>query len=283
MKIKVLLLIFLLATINSFSQDISKAPTNGKKGEFFMYWGWNWSWYSKSDIHFEGEGYDFELKSVAAQDRQTAFSLNKYANPANITIPQYNFRIGYFFNDHYNVSFGMDHMKYVVEQGQSVKINGFIEGSGSEYDGIYNNDDIVIQEGFLEFEHTDGLNYANVEIRRFDEVHYFSEKIQLNLFAGAGIGGLYPKTNTTLLNKDRYDEFHLAGFGLHALIGANFTFFKYFFIQTEFKGGYINMQDIRTTEFKTDSASQQFFFAQYNFNFGASYPLFDSKNKKEKH
>jgi hypothetical protein len=40
------------------------------------------------------------------------------------------------------------------------------------------------------------------------------------------------------------------------------TFFKHFYIQGELKGGYINMQDIRTTQSIEDSASQDFFFSR---------------------
>jgi hypothetical protein len=42
----------------------------------------------------------------------------------------------------------------------------------------------------------------------------------------------------------------------------NVTFFKHFYIQGELKGGYINMQDIRTTQSTDDSASQDFFLLQ---------------------
>lgn len=274
-----ILLVFI--SLYGYSQEPVTVQTSGKKGEFFMYWGYNWDWYSKSDIHFKGEGYDFELKDVKAEDKQADWSFEQYLHPGNITLPQYNLRIGYYFSDHYSVSLGIDHMKYVVTQGQTVKINGTISGTESEYDGVYNNEDIVIQEGFLEFEHTDGLNYVNAEVRRFDELYYFNKNIQLNLFGGAGLGALYPRTNTTLINKERYDEFHLAGFGVHGLVGVNFTFFKHFFIQTEFKGGYINMPDIRTTLSSSDSADQSFFFGQYNFNVGGSFNFLEHKKRKK--
>ena len=64
------------------------------------------------------------------------------------------------------------------------------------------------------------------------------------------------------MGKERYDEFHVSGFGVSAKVGLNFTFFKYFFIQTELKGGYIEMNDIRTTKDKADSAEQNFWFLQ---------------------
>ena len=79
---------------------------------------------------------------------------------------------------------------------------------------------------------------------------------------------MIPKTNTTLLNNQRYDEFHLAGYGLSLVGSLNFTFYKHFFIQSELKGGFIHMPDIRTTMHSSDKASQHFFFAQYNVVFG---------------
>ena len=81
-------------------------------------------------------------------------------------------------------------------------------------------------------------------------------------FLGAGGGFLYPKTNTKLLGKERYDEFHVSGYGFSAKAGLNITFLKYFFIQGELKGGYINMKDIRTTQDKADRAEQDFWFFQ---------------------
>jgi hypothetical protein len=89
---------------------------------------------------------------------------------------------------------------------------------------------------------------------------------------------MMPKTNATLLSNARNDEFHLAGYGLGIVGGLNINFFKYAFLQFEWKGGFIHMPDIRTTQFKADKASQAFFFSQYNFSIGVNYP-FGKKNK----
>lgn len=267
--------------LSGYSQDVPNPLKNGKKGEFFLYWGYNWDWYSNSDIQFEGDDYNFELKDVIADDHQTDWSFDRYFHPGNLTLPQYNLRLGYYFSDHYSVSLGIDHMKYVVRQGQTAQISGYIGASGSPYDGVYDNNAIVIEEGFLEFEHTDGLNYINAEVRRLDELYSFHKNIQLNMFVGAGFGGIYPKTNTTLINKERYDEFNLAGWGAHMLFGVNVTFFRHFFIQTELKGGFINMPNIRTTQSPSDSANQHFFFGQYNFNLGGTINFLENKKKKK--
>jgi hypothetical protein len=60
-----------------------------------------------------------------------------------MTIPQTNFRMGYFISDHYSLAIGVDHMKYVLTQNQTARISGTI-AAGTPYDGVYTNDPIVI-------------------------------------------------------------------------------------------------------------------------------------------
>ncbi|MFN8254578.1 MAG: hypothetical protein U0W24_02740 [Bacteroidales bacterium] len=277
-KIKSIFIFLMLFSVKGLSQPQSlNNQVRSRKGDLYFYWGWNWSWYSNSDIEYKGSGYDFKLYNVIANDRQTPFDWNTYFNPMRITIPQYNFRLGYFLNNHYDISIGVDHMKYVVQQEQMVKISGNISNTETQYDGSYSNDDILITEGFLKFEHTDGLNYVNFELRRYDQVIDWN-KVKIGLTEGAGTGFLLPRTNTTLLNKQRYDEFHLAGYGISAVFGVNILIYKYFFIQSEVKGGFIHMPDIRTTMSESDKASQHFFFGQANILFGANFNL-SRKNK----
>lgn len=262
-----LLLIFFLQT--SFSQDISEKKNTSRKGEFYMYWGWNYGCFTSSDLHFTGADYDFTLNNVIANDRQSTFSLKTYFHPTYFTIPQYNFRIGYYISNKYNISLASDHMKYVMQNGQTAKISGSIQKSGTPFDGLYDNDDIVLDSDFLQFEHTDGLNYINIGINRLD--HLFDWRfLTIDMTEGFGAGILVPRTNTTLFNQERYDQFHLSGFGVNAMLGLQIHFRRYFFIQTELKGGYINMPDIRTTISSRDRASQQFFFGQWNIVFGAT-------------
>ena len=254
----------------TFSQETVENPekyTAHNKGKFYIYWGGNRETFSKSDIRFKGADYDFTIHDVTAHDKPKGWHLD-YVNPARMTIPQTNLRIGYFINDHYNISIGLDHMKYVMYNDRRVDYSGYYPEEGNNTFGeTISDDELLLTEDFLLFEHTDGLNYINTEISRVDDISGLiglpnTDKFQINVTEGIGGGFLYPKTNTTLLGKDRYDEFHISGYGLSAKVGLNFTFFKYFFIQTELKGGYINMNDIKTTKSSADSASQEFWFLQ---------------------
>ena len=276
---KNILVSFLIICSVSFAQEDKPNPSvsQSKKGSFYAYWGWDRSMYSTSDISFKGNNYDFTLNDVTATDRQSPFDLKLYLNPGTITIPQYNFRIGYFLNDKYEISFGVDHMKYVMRAYQPSTITGEISKYGAEYDGAYSNTPFVIKPDFLMFEHTDGLNYINSELRRNDKL-FEKGKFALNFLTGAGTGVVIPRTNCTLLGNPRYDQFNLAGFGLDALVGLNIDFYNRFFIQTEFKAGYINLPSIRTSMFKTDIAKQSFTFLQSNIVFG--YRFNTKKDKK---
>ncbi len=263
------LLVLLTIGLSNFSQAQNKAS---KKGNFYFYWGWNWDAFTNSDIRFKGEDYDFTLQEVKARDKQFPFEGETYLNIGRMTIPQYNFRLGYYFNDNWEISFGADHMKYVMQQNQFVRINGFIGEAYGDFAGTYRGEAIQMTRDFLQFEHTDGLNYLNLELRRADEVFNY-KNFQLNVLEGLGLGALVPKTNTVLLGKERYDEFHTSGFGISAVLALNFSFYRYFFLQSEFKSGYINMPSIRTTAKLMDSAQQSFFFAQINGLIGFRIPL----------
>ena len=276
------ILLFVAMTMvfaNGFSQESNSIPskyTDHNKGKFYIFWGGNRGYFSDSDIHFKGADYDFTLYDVSAQDKPKGWTID-YINPTRMTIPQTNFRIGYFIANHYNISLGVDHMKYVMVQNQSARILGIYP---EDYNSSVINNGIVdlTDESFLTFEHTDGLNYVNTEICRVDDLSKFiglpnTDKFQINITEGVGAGILFPRTDATLLGKERHDEFHVSGYGLSAKAGLNFTFYKYFFIQTELKGGYINMPDIRTTNDIVDTASQKFFFAETVIALGGIFKL----------
>ena len=263
-----LTIVTLLFLQNTFAQEITNEPekyTSHNKGKFFVYWGGNRESYTKSDIRFKGADYDFTIHDVPAHDKPKGWHVD-YINPARMTIPQTNFRMGYYLTDNYNISIGVDHMKYVMQQNRAVKIDGYYPNQGT-FGETLPNGEVLLTEDFLTFEHTDGLNYINTEFARVDDISKIfkiknTDKFQINITEGVGAGILFPKTNTKLLGKERHDDFHVSGYGVSAKVGLNFTFFKYFFLQTELKGGYINMNDIRTTKNSEDTAEQEFFFLQ---------------------
>lgn len=253
--------------IDEYAEKISPLT---KKGQMFVFYGWNRGMYSNSDIHFTGNGYDFQLNNVKATDRPTPFGI-VYFDPAWFTVTQYDFRVGYFIKDNLALVLGIDHMKYVMKQNQTVDFSGTI--SDPKYAGMINNGQVDLSgKDFLTFEHTDGLNYENLGIEKYKNLSS-SKNIDLVWSYGAGLGVMFPKSNVKLFGNERSDRFHVAGMGADFRTSFNAVFWNHWMARVEAKAGYINMWDIKTTlNNKPDKAQQDFVFGQilagigYTFN-----------------
>lgn len=255
-------LLLFLALILIFNGATAQNEPAYKKGKFFAFWGWNRTHYTNSNIHFKGQDYDFTIHQVKAHDKLSSVSYHNYLQLNRITIPQTNFRIGYFFKDNMAISIGVDHMKYVMDQDQTVNISGNVRPDFKIVDGA-----IKLTDDFLTFEHTDGLNYINAEFEYYHNFYKY-QNLKINGLVGAGGGFLLPKTNAKLMGEERHDDFHLAGFGLNGKVGVDVLLWDLFFLRCEGKEGYINMPSIRTTKSSKDKASQHFWFAEIDFLFG---------------
>jgi hypothetical protein len=272
-------IIILFITVTSFGQD-RFSYNDKKKGQLAVSWGWNRAAYTKSDISFKGNDYDFKLYNVKSHDAPTAItSLYKYLWVTKLTLPQTNLRISYFIKDNLAISFGDDHMKYIMSQGQTVQMKGVITRNGN-FKGIYDGD-IVTSENFLTFEHTDGLNYLNFELEKyFTWYHSKSNQLIIAAMIGGGAGILFPRTNVKLLDYERNDRFHISGFGISSKVGVQGTFFKHFILKAENKYGYINMPDIILHKKGIEGkAKQAFFFAEMYVTAGISFAIRCRKNR----
>lgn len=239
------------------------------QGLWFGYWGWNRASYSQSDIHFTGDDHDFTLHNVEAKDRQTKVGIHniftRYLNPAQLTIPQYNWRFGYFVADNWSVSLGFDHMKYVMTQYQTVDMTGTISRLGYEQTDPTPHPQELTEE-FLTYEHTDGFNMIALETERFFPVWSWknssTDTKDIALFIGAGGGVLFPKSNVMLLGGKRNDEWHVAGHAWSLKTGFEANIWKGLFFRFIAKFGYADMNDVLTSN-QGDKADQTFYFDEY--------------------
>lgn len=279
-----LFILFFVLTWNASAQEIASDKSLNRlldrRGKFFMYFGWNRSRYSKSDIHFHGTGYDFTLKNVVAHDRPTPFNLIRYANPLTMTIPQYQYRIGYYINNKFAISLGFNHMKYVMDSLQTLEINGFIDTpEAGPYNGSYQHQNIKVTKDFLTFEHTNGLNYIDVNFDRTETIwESRQKKISLSAVMGVGAGILYPKSDVRLFGAER-DHWHVAGYGFSSHMALRFEFLTNMFIQAQMEGGYINMPDIITTQDIHARADQHFLYFEGTAMIGSYFRLFKKRNR----
>lgn len=257
-----------------FSNEIKR--NFSRKGDFFVHWGYNHSWYGKSDINFKGPGYDFTLKDVVAHDRQSKLSW-EYLDPSKVSIPQYNLRIGYFIKDNYSISLGWDHMKYVMDIPQTVAVYGVIGSEISNpgiptgaYAGTYNGEMLNVKEDMLRYEHTDGFNYANVEVERYDDIWVArSQNTSLTLETGLGAGLIVPRTDAHLFGVGQNNYFNVAGYGVSAKLGLKFYITRGLYLQNTTKVGTTKLNRIHTTgRNEYDKASQNINYVENFFAVG---------------
>jgi len=118
-------------------------------------------------------------------------------------------------------------MKYVVTQNQNVNIDVNIRHTDSEYSGQCNGQSILWTVEILKFKHTQGLNFINLDLRRFHEL-WSTNNVRFNALGGVRSGILLPKTDATLLGKPRHNEFHLSSFGFSGDAGISVSFMEIF-------------------------------------------------------
>jgi hypothetical protein len=269
LKVSTLFLLLILTPVLVKSQT---EPTS-RKGSFTFYWGYNRSAFASSNIHFTGPDYDFTVQKAVAQDKPAPFNLNTYFSLNSISIPQYNYRLGYFIDDHWNISLGLDHQKYVVDYGQTANISGAIEDYYNPFYGEYDNESMILDSSFLLFEHTDGLNYLNIEAnyyKTWKETPSGNVRLETNFGGSAGL--VIPRSNVTLWEERRYDAFHLSGWGLSGQIGGQVLFWKHVFIRSQIKGGFHHLPDIMTREGGgSDRAQQVIWHVMWDFGVGATW------------
>lgn len=255
--ISLLLLFFTFSNIASADSDSS----TGHAGKWFFSWGYNRGYYQNSDISLHGTGangapYDFTLHNVAAHDEQSSPSFQLLF--PDITIPQTNERIGYYLDETHRINFGVDHMKYVVTQGQTVPISG-TNLSGSSCPCTSGTQ--TITPAYMEYEHTDGLNYISVG---YEVLYPFWENsfFKLSAVQGPDAGIVYPKTNVTMAGSGqlRHDDFNIAGYGAAYKVGLIADIGPHWILQLDFKEGLLNMPWIRIDNNPNDGASQKIQF-----------------------
>jgi hypothetical protein len=247
MKQKFILVLFFLSIfLVSFSQETCNCPAGVKKGKgvFYASWGYNRDWFSKSNLHFHNSGsdnYNFTLYNVKAKDRSGFSSMFETISHGDITIPQYSYRLGYYFNNKHDigVELNFDHAKYVMVQNQTVHVKGEIHGVDIDKDTS------LLAGNFLKFEHTNGANFFLLNfVKRTNFFHSSNNKHWLSTILKSGAGIMIPKTDVTLFGTRLDNKFHVAGWLVGLESGLRYDGYRNFFIEATVKGSFVDYTDV---------------------------------------
>lgn len=253
-----------------------------KKRFHVFYWGYNRSYYSKTNIHFTGPNYDFTVYDVKGTDRPVKFGWT-YVNPQTISVPQYNFRLGYFITDRLAISVGMDHMKYVVTQDQIVRMSGVITpGASAIYQGTYLNEDVKLDRDFLIFEHTNGFNLASLDVEFLQPIASIFNN-QLSFSWNVDLGGIWiiAKTDVRVMGDGLDNDFHIAGYSLAGKTGPRIEYRNLLFLLAELKGGYASLPSVLVKNAEPEIGDHNLSYLEYYIALGVNFKLKRKKKSKE--
>ena len=230
---KIILLILLTGNFLYSTSQNKKKLFQG----MYLQWGYNTEWYTNSTIHFkdvvDGVNHDFTIYKAKAHDRNDLDAIIK--KPIEISIPQYNYRIGFYLNATKTkaLEINYDHTKYIVYDNQLLRAKGTIGTT-------YFDKDTAFTRSQVHLEHTNGANFYQVNyVRQYTLKNNKSRPLFTALWK-AGAGVLIPKTDVTLSGKRVDNKFHVAGYCLGVEGGGRWYFAKKWFVEATAKTGFAN-------------------------------------------
>jgi hypothetical protein len=261
-------LVFFLTIINLsvFAQELHYKPKH--TGSAYLFWGYNRDWYSKSTIHFKNDvsdDYDFTLHDAHASDKP---DMQHFYQPSQITIPQYNFHVGWFFNKRpsIGVEISWDHLKYVINDNQWMKVTG--HARETQFTG----DPVLVTPNFVHLQHTNGNNYL---MANFMKRWWIWENKWLSLYSvnKVGVGVLWSYTISSVLGSYDKGYFHYQGMVAGLETDLRLDIGSFFFIQGSLQGAFADYTDTYVGSDRKGRVKHHFYSLQAIYGLGLNVPL----------
>jgi hypothetical protein len=244
-----------------------------KNGSLYFSWGYNTEWYTRSTVHVKQPslGNDYKLVRVRAHDRP-GWDDGLFSKP--MTIPQYNYRIGYFFNEKQDlaIEINFDHTKYIITDEQDVNVKGTFNGQKvnttrrfSEKDGSY-------------YYLNNGANFLLFNlVKKFRLVQPGpNNNLKLDLLAKAGIGPVIPHVENSFFGQANEPGFQIGGWNTGVETAFRLTGFKYAYLEFAQKFDYARYSHLKVYEGRAKQA-----FGSYQLILSLGFTLPTGKNNKE--
>ncbi|WP_245859681.1 hypothetical protein [Spirosoma aerolatum] len=237
------------------------------RGSLYFTWGYNRESYSRSTIHFRNtttDNYDFTFIKASAHDRA---DMKDFYRLDNLTVPQYDMNLGYFFNDRHDlgIELSWDHLKYIVTDNQVIHVQGQIRGHQIDKDTLVTPD-------FVHLQHTNGNNYLMLNLVKRHKL-WQTKHLQLSAIGKVGGGALISYTISTILGNQQEGPFHFHGVVAAMSGGLKLDIFRYFFLQTDVQGAWADYTNTRLGADQQGLATHHFYSLQYKYAFGFNLPL----------
>lgn len=266
------IIVVLLFPLASFSQPVNYTSVTKKKdlkGWLYGSFGWHRIFYTPGNIHFvnlKNANYDFRIFHAKAIDD------NDMDVGHGIDAPQWSLRFGFIPRSAkgWGLEWSYDHAKYILKQGQKVRIKGQINGNNLDKD-------TTIHSSFIEFEHTDGANYYMLSVVKRKPLYTSAKNKIADLLFKAGAGPVIPRTDSKIMGNHYNEHYHISGFVTGAETSLRYELIKAVLLELSVKTAYALYSDILL--WGNGRASQHWFSLQVLFTVAIQLPV---KNKGDR-
>ncbi|MBX9779697.1 MAG: hypothetical protein K2X26_05095 [Chitinophagaceae bacterium] len=242
---RVIFSIVLVLTVFSVTAQEKK-----KKGEFYFSWGYNKEWYTRSSVSVNqpGLGNNYTLKNVIGHDH-IGWDEGIFSIP--LSIPQYNYRLGYFFNQQKGLAFeiNFDHTKFIIQDGQTIRMVGTYNGRGVDSSVLFSK--ATGSYYYL----NNGANFLLFNlVKRWNWAESKNKKVKLDVLAKAGIGPVIPHVENSFFGQANKDGFQFGGWNVGVEGAVKATFFQTVFLEFSNKVDYARYSGLKVYEGKARQA-----------------------------
>lgn len=263
--LKVNFKIFITAFILFKTINIKAQTKTERKGEFYFSWGYNKDWYTHSNVHINQPslGNNYTFVNIKGHDRP---GWDEHFLSQQLTIPQYNYRIGYIFNKEKGLGFeiNFDHTKFIFAD-QQAHIKG--TRNSKPIDSVVNFNG---NNGFYYFLNN-GANFLLFNIVK--RWHYYktkNEKIKIDGFGKAGIGPVIPHVQNAFFGQPNDADFQFGGWNIGLEYAIRGTFFKHIYLEFANKLDYASYSGLAIYKGK---ARQAFGCYEWILSLGTTFPI----------
>jgi len=250
------------------AQTVKKA----RKGEFYFSWGYNTEWYTHSNVNINQPslGNDFTFVGINGHDHK-GWDDGLFSKP--VSIPQYNYRIGYIFNKEkgLGVEINFDHTKFIFGNNQMTHVKGTM--NGHPFDGqVLFADSTAGSDSSSYYYLNNGANFLLFNIvKRWPIYKNKKGTIQIDGLGKFGIGPVIPHVQNKFFDQPENDpHFQIGGWnvGVEGCIRA--TFFQYAFLEYTNKLDYARYSGLKIYQ---GTAKQAFGTYEMILNLGVTFPV----------
>jgi hypothetical protein len=252
------------ALMSPFSVD-GQQTKKERKGELYFSWGYNKEWYTHSNVQVNQPelGNHYTFKDISGHDHPGWD--DGIFNKA-ISIPQYNYRIGYIFNRKKGLGFeiNFDHTKFIFED-QEAHLQGTLNNKAADQTIAFN-----AANGFFYYLNN-GANFLLFNIvKRWEVFHLKNEKLKIDFLGKAGLGPVIPHVENSFFGQKNDPHFQVGGWNMGVEGALRITAFQYVFLEYSNKFDYARYSGLRIYK---GTSKQAFGTYEMILSLGVTFPI----------